>query len=321
MKPKVYLLGKGQNSQAFQKIAPETHYVYNPVIDIDDYSSIRNLIQERPDYLINFAGFSSPTESELNSQKSFQTNFNSVVNILECIKAYSPETRFFSAGSIKESEDSIYGKSKKFCGEIVKMYREKHGLWAIHSQLSNHTSIYQKDNFIVPKISSWAAQTRKRLDRNQNPDILDVGNLSSRITVLAAEDIVAGIFLALNQKKPRDWTFSSSRHHSIRDILEMAMICAGIDFMEPGVKLDSCEYCLRAKESVPLVRFSTALYSDNYETYQDVEVSRTKNELGWTATKMFPEIIKEMVAFHTAGKVNSYSFDSSFNPLNHEQSR
>lgn len=313
MKSKVYILGRGQDARCLWKIIPPEYYAYNPVIDIDDYSSIRNLVMEKPDFLLNFAGFSSPTESELNSQKSFQTNFNSVVNILECIKTYSPQTRFFSAGSIKESEDSIYGKSKKFCGEIVKMYREKHGLWAIHSQMSNHTSIYQKDNFIVPKICKWAAAAKKAIDNNEKPVILEVGNLSSRITVLAAEDVTAGIWSAMNQKTPRDWTFSSSRHHSIRDILVTAMVLAGIDFLKPGVKLDSCEYCLFTKAFVPLVNFNQSLYSDSRETYQDMEVSKTKSELNWTATKMFPEIIKEMVGF--------YSFDPNFNPLEFENQK
>lgn len=313
MKPKIYILGQGQDAKIFRKIVSDSHYIYNPIIDIDDYSAIRNLISERPNFLLNFAGYSSPTDSEINSQKSFQTNFNSVVNILECIKKYSPDTRFFSAGSIKESEDSIYGKSKKFCGEMVKMYREKHGLWVIHSQMSNHTSIHQSNKFIVPKICKWAAAAKKAIDKNENPPILEVGNLFSRITVLAAEDICSGIWSALNQKEPRDWTFSSSRHHSIRDILETVMNCAGINFMKPAIAIDYCEYCLFTKAFIPLVNFNRSFYADNHETYQDMEVSKTKNELGWTATKMFPEIIKEMVDF--------YSFDPNFNPLDFESSK
>ena len=299
MKPKIYLLGNNsQDSLAFKKIAPENHFLYSPVIDIDDQSAIRNLLMDKPDFLINFASISSSHERELNSGKTLQTNFNSVVNILECIKVYSPETRFFSAGSIKESEDSIYGKSKKFCGEIVKMYREKHGLWAIHSQLSNHTSIYQKDNFIVPKISSWAAQTRKRLDRNQNPDILDVGNLDSEITVISAFDIVEGVWSAMNQERPRDWTFSSSGHHSIREILETAMNCAGISFTKLEKAKDLCEYCLFAKAFTPLVKFNKNLYFDNHQTYCDREIWKTKTELGWTPSKSFETIIQEIVDFY-----------------------
>ncbi len=150
----------------------------------------------------------------------------------------------------------------------------------------------------MPKICEWVARTKKKLNNNEVPDILELGNFDARITVLAAQDIVKGAWAALNHERAQDWTFSSSRHHSIRDILETAIHSAEIPCARIKCNVASEQYILASSKLIPLVSQNPNLFFDTHETYQDAEIWRTKHELGWTSELTFPQIIKEMVEYY-----------------------
>ena len=300
MKKRAYVFGRGQDAHTMVELLHQKGVDATQVLlNINDHNAVENVIYvSKPDFVINFGAISSLDTCEENPLKCFQTNCFAVQNMLCSIRDYSPKTKFFNAGSVQDAGDSLYGQSKRHAKESTKWFREHFGLWAMTGILSNHTSKIQKQRFVIPKICKTLAAIKDSLNDFSKVEPLYVGNLDSKITVIHAEDICEGIWLALNQKTPRDWTFSSSAHYSIRQIIEKSLEVLDIKYLKGWNESTDYEYCLFHKALVPLVIKDPKLFSNRREFYQDMEIWKTKNELGWTPSKSFDEILTEITSYY-----------------------
>ena len=118
---------------------------------LSDQTSINNVFSNiHPDYCINLAAQSFVAESWNTPIQTFNVNALGVMRLLEAIRTYTSDCRFYSAGSSEEFGDisytpqdlkhplkprSPYGASKCAARHIVKVYRESYNLFAVHATL------------------------------------------------------------------------------------------------------------------------------------------------------------------------------------------
>ena len=78
-------------------------------LDLSDQQSITNQVKNiKPKYIINFAAQSYVGVSWNTPIQTFTTNTLSVIYLLEAIREYCPDCRFYSAGSSEEFGDVLY---------------------------------------------------------------------------------------------------------------------------------------------------------------------------------------------------------------------
>jgi GDPmannose 4,6-dehydratase len=115
--------------------------------DLTDAHSISQTISQlQPLYFINFAAQSFVKSSWDFPAQTWETNTTSLIHILEAIRLHRPQCRFYNAGSSEEFGDVVYspqdeshpirprspyGASKAAARQIVKVYRESYGLYAV----------------------------------------------------------------------------------------------------------------------------------------------------------------------------------------------
>ena len=323
-------------------------------VDLADANSIMGLIRETmPDYLINLAGSTFVPESANSGALVMQVNAIALIHILEAVRQYTPYCRVFSAGSSMQADaKSIYGVSKEAAQGICKVYRQTYGLYVTHGILNTHTSPRQNESFLPAKISKGVARIAKAIKESVAFDPIEVGNLDSVRQWAAAQDVVDGIWRSLNQSFPAgagilapnqivdglssedynhrllsrylsDYTFSSDRPHSVRDLIEKAFGTANIIKIQSDqgpqgnqqvqlrwrgegasevYELGGMQTCV--SESgwdsswgywKTLVKINPAFYRPLDVISAPCDSSAARRELGWEPKMSFNQIIQEMV--------------------------
>jgi GDPmannose 4,6-dehydratase len=163
-----------------------------------------------------------------------------------------------------------YGVAKAFATQMVRVYRESMGLFAVNAICYNHESPRRGENFVTRKIARAAAEIAagRRAD-------LPLGDITGQRDWGDARDYVRGMWLALNHDEPGDFIFATGRLHSVRDILDIAFGTVGLDWRE-HVRTDA--KLTRAAEPHNLVG----------------NPARARDVLGWKPTLTFEQLIREM---------------------------
>jgi GDPmannose 4,6-dehydratase len=248
--------------------------------DLTDSHSIFNVVNTlKPSYFINFAAQSDVKKSWELPLTTWETNTTPVLNILEAIRNTCPNCRFFNAGSSEEFGNvdyspqdekhparprSPYGASKVAARQLVKVYRESYGLYAVQGWSFNHESPRRSIDFVTRKITKGVARIKKAIDifkkgvegiapRELIFDPIELGNLNARRDWSDAEDVVDAVWRMLNQdyyscdnsvkdfsylidkkyigKYIKEYVVSSDVNHSIREFVELAFEAADINGM------------------------------------------------------------------------------------------
>jgi GDPmannose 4,6-dehydratase len=163
-----------------------------------------------------------------------------------------------------------YGCAKAFATQMVRVYRDSHGLFAVNGILYNHESPRRGENFVTRKICRAAAAIKAGRQTE-----LALGDTSAQRDWGDARDYVQGMWLALQHPTPDDYLFATGHLHTVQDIIEIAFAAVGLDWHR-HVKLDS--NFLRPAEPLQLVG----------------DASKARAVLGWTPKTSFSELIREM---------------------------
>lgn len=277
--------------------------------DLTDCHSISRVIEKlKPDYFINLAAQSFVGSSWDFAQQTWETNATSVLNILEAIRLYHPICRFYQAGSSEEFGDVVtvpqdenhplrprspYGASKAAARQILKVWRDSYGLYAVQGWLFNHEGTRRGVEFVTRKITTNVARIQKAIHNNKSFSPLELGNLDSKRDWSDAEDFVEGIWLMLNQSQPKDYVLSSNETHTIREFVELAFLAAGINGYWEGSGLE---------EKFINNQTKNILVSINPQFYRPAEVdlllgdsTKAHEELGWKPKTSFKELVDKMV--------------------------
>ena len=277
--------------------------------DLSDCASIDRLVKNlQPDYLINFGANSFVGVSWDMPLSVLDVNTGGVVRCLEAIRKFKPDCRFYSAGSSEEFGDvdyspqdikhpikprSPYGASKAAARHMVKVYRESYDLFAVHSILFNHEGMKRGREFVTRKITNKVAEIKHALDKKISFETLQLGNINSRRDWSDSRGFVEGIWLIMNQDKPKDYVLSSNETHSVKEFVQKAFDFAGVPGLWSGEGMD---------EKFRLFQENTVLAEINEKFYRPAEVdlllgdsTPAREELGWKPKISLDKMIESMV--------------------------
>lgn len=286
--------------------------------DITDAISISSIIEKyKPEYFINFAGASYVGNSWSQPLIHLTTNGVAVLYILEAIKKFSPETRFYQAnssemfGDVKYSPQdekhpfsprSVYAVSKITAHYLCKVYRESYGIYAVSGTLFNHEHMRRGPMFLTRKVTQGVARIKKAILAGEKFEPIYLGNLDSKRDWSDSEDFIEAIWLMLNQKEASDYLLSSNETHSVREFVEKAFAAAGInEALWDGEGLNERftlpEYLSEMGDvkSFDLVKVSPEFFRINEVSLLHGNSNKARKELGWTPKISFNELIQRMV--------------------------
>ena len=290
--------------------------------DLTDNESIQNIVQKyQPDYFINVAAQSYVGASWDIPVATWHANATGVLHILEAIRKFSPQTRFYNAGTSEEFGDvlyspqneehplrprSPYGAAKAAARHLVKVYRESYNLYAVQGWLFNHEGERRGEEFVTRKITKGVALLRRFIDKEKKPLALQLGNLDSKRDWGHAQDYVEGIWKMVNQKEnnpnfdiPKDYIISTGETHTIREFLEKSLTFAGIPF-----KLNTSKVGGSEQSNVEYFNPETgdALVCINPKYFRPAEVklllgdpTSIETDLNWERKVNFDDLVKRMV--------------------------
>ena len=279
--------------------------------DLTDSHSISRIIEMfKPAYFINLAAQSFVASSWDFAQQTWETNSTAILNILEAIRLYHPSCRFYQAGSSEEFGDVIYspqdenhplrprspyGASKAAARQLVKVWRESYGIYAVQGVLFNHEGIRRGEEFVTRKITIKVANILKAINSNKSFTPLYLGNLDATRDWSDAEDFVDGIWKMLHQEgEIKEYVLSSNETHTVREFVELAFSWANIDGKwEAGDKPEDEKFISVTGEV--LVEVDPSLYRPAEVNTLHGDSSKARLELNWKPKTTFSELVKKMV--------------------------
>jgi len=294
------------NHSNLKHINNSKFYLIN--FDLTDSHSISRLIEMvKPDYFINLAAQSFVGSSWDFALQTWETNTTAVLNILEAIRLYHPSCKFYQAGSSEEFGDVIYspqnelhplrprspyGASKAASRQLVKVYRESYGLYAIQGWLFNHEGTRRGEEFVTRKITKNVARIKKAIDNNEIFEPLMLGNLDAMRDWSDAEDFVEGIWKMLNQEgEIKEYVLSSNETHTVREFVDLAFneVNLGGEWKGNGV------YEIYAFKDMCLAKISPEFFRPAEVNSLHGDSTLARKELEWEPKTTFKNLVKKMV--------------------------
>lgn len=257
--------------------------------ELDDSTTLRRVLTRvAPQEIYHLAGQSHVGLSFDIPETTCEFTAMGTLRLLEILRDLPQIPRFFHATSSElfgrptESPQTErtpiapvnpYGCAKAFATQLVRVYREAHGLFAVNGILFNHESPRRGEGFVTRKICRAAAAIKVG---KQNT--LKLGDTSAQRDWGHAKDYVRGMWLSLQHATPDDYIFATGCLHSVQDVLEQAFHTLGLNWHD---YVETDPHLLRPSESLRLVGDAT----------------KARTELGWTPGTSFAELIHEMTLF------------------------
>jgi len=270
--------------------------------DISEHEFMYRIFKKyKPDLFYNMGAVSLVPESFKIPGRVLKVNTIAVLNILEIIKEYSPKTRFYQASSSEQIGDnkepnqnadsrmlpnSPYAISKMASFFFTRLYRNVHGLFCVNGMLWNHEGPRRGPNFVTRKITKGIARmvTGKQ-------DHLELGNINTFRDWGLSQDYCEAMVLMMESGTPDDYSVSTGETHSVKEFVEHAFKCVGVNIEWKGEGTEEKGYFN-----------GMVLVSINPKFYRPVEVellhgdySKIKNELGWEPVTKFAELVEIMM--------------------------
>ena len=276
-------------------------------MDLNDAHSIRDVVIDiQPDYFINFAAQSFVAGSWDYPIQTWHTDADAVLHILESIRRFAPECRFYNAGSSEEFGDVVcspqnedhplrpqspYGAAKCAARHIVRVYKESYNLYAVQGWLFNHEGSRRGLDFVTRKITHTVASIKLAIENGKKIPVLKLGNLEARRDWSDAEDFMEGVWLMLNQKSPKNYVLGSGEMHTVREFLNETLKCANIKFNNEGFA-DSEKYYTLDRELIFEVDPKLYRPAEVHELCGDSSLA--EKEINWIRKTNFYELVKKM---------------------------
>jgi GDPmannose 4,6-dehydratase len=166
---------------------------------------------------------------------------------------------------------SPYGISKVAGYHLTQNYRETYSLHASSGIFFNHESPRRGLEFVTRKITSSAAKIKLGLE-----DKIQLGNLEAKRDWGHSREYVKAMWLMLQQDVPDDYVIASGEHHTVREFLEKAFSCVGLDAYNH-------------------LEINDKIFRPAEETILQGNAAKAKQKLGWEYNLTFDQLIEEMV--------------------------
>ena len=310
-----------QNHTNIRHIKSDRFHLIN--FDLNDSNNIYKVVEVlKPDYFINFAAQSYVACSWDFAKITWETNATSIIDILEAIKSFNPNCKLYQAGSSEEFGNvsyspqdekhplkprSPYGASKVASRQLIKVYRESYNLYAIQGWLFNHEGTRRGEDFVTRKITKNIAKINKSIKNNETVIPIELGNIYAKRDWSDAEDFIDGIWRMLNQEiysenyngTPEEFVFSSNETHTIKEFVEVAFNCIGINgyWKNDSNDLLNEKYFYKNKnnEEILLVKINPSFYRLSEVDILCGDSTKARNKLKWEPTTIFESLVKKMV--------------------------
>jgi GDPmannose 4,6-dehydratase len=209
--------------------------------DLLDQSSITSIVATvRPDEIYNLAAQSFVPTSWTQPVLTGEFTALGVTRVLEAIRAVDTKIRFYQASSsemfgkvreVPQNENtpfyprSPYGVAKVYGHYITVNYRESYDMFAVSGICYNHEGPRRGKEFVTRKISDGVARIKLGLAKE-----LRLGNLDAKRDWGFAGDYVRAMWMMLQQPKPEDFVIATGRAHSVKEFVQLAFGCVGLDW-------------------------------------------------------------------------------------------
>ena len=253
---------------------------------LDQLTLVEAVTRARPHELYNLAATSFVPASWVQPVMTAQFTAVGVTSMLEAIRVVDPSIRVYQASSSEifgatsespQSEDTPfrphnpYAVAKLYGHLMVASYRERYGLHASSGIAYNHESPRRPLEFVTRKVTHAAAAIKLGLQHE-----LVLGDLDATRDWGYAPDFVDAMWRTLQQDQGDDYVIATGRSRSVRELVEAAFDCVGLDPWR-HVRVD--ESLVRPPDPVPLVGDAT----------------RARERLGWEPATSFGEMVSAMV--------------------------
>jgi GDPmannose 4,6-dehydratase len=293
-----WLLAKGyqvhgivrrSSTENFERIGHITDQVRLHQADLLDQISLTEVIREvRPHEVYNLAAQSFVPTSWKQPVLTAEFTATGVTRILEAIRYVDPkDIRFYQASSsemfgkvqeVPQSEKtpfyprSPYGVAKVYGHWITVNYRESYGMYCASGILFNHESERRGKEFVTRKVSDGVARIKHGMATE-----LRLGNLEAKRDWGFAGDYVRAMWLMLQQDQPDDYVIATGEAHSVRELVEIAFDCVGLNWKKYVVEDPAF---VRPAEVDLLIG----------------DAGKARQRLGWKPDVSFAELVRRMVS-------------------------
>lgn len=211
--------------------------------DLDDPTTMRRVLMTvAPDELYHLAGQSHVGLSFEIPESTCDLTAMGTLRLLEMVRDMPNKPRLFHAASseifgqptaIPQDETTPYapvtpyGCAKAFATQMVSIYRQTFGHFAVNGIMFNHESVRRGENFVTRKICRAAAAIKL----GQQKDLM-LGDTSAKRDWGYAPDFVRGMWLSLQHETAEDYVFATGRLHSVQDVVETAFATMNLDWKQ-----------------------------------------------------------------------------------------
>jgi GDPmannose 4,6-dehydratase len=284
---------------------PDTRFVLH-YGDLTDATTLIRIIQETaPHEIYNLAAQSHVQVSFDNPEYTANADALGTLRLLEAIRILGliGHSRFYQASTsemfgkaqaVPQNETtpfyprSPYGVAKLYAFWITVNYREAYGMFAANGILFNHESPLRGETFVSRKVTRAVAAIHHGLQ-----DRLYIGNLDAKRDWGHARDYIDGMWRILQHPQPDDFVLATGESHTVRELIEIAF----------GIVGRKIEWRGKGREEIGVDAGSgKAVVSIDPRYFRPTEVDlllgdprKAREELGWTHTTSFADMIAEMV--------------------------
>ncbi len=202
--------------------------------DLLDYSNICNLVKTiQPDEFYNLAAQSFVGTSFKQPISTLQIDGMGVAFILDIIKTFSPQTKFYQASTselygqvreIPQTENTpFYPRSPYACAKAMAHYlsinyRESFNIFASCGILFNHESELRGLEFVTRKVTSHVATWSE----NRAGKVIQIGNIDAQRDWGYAKEYVEAMHAMLQHSVADTYVLATGKTTKIRTFIEMA---------------------------------------------------------------------------------------------------
>ena len=253
---------------------------------LDQRGMTETLALYRPQEIYNLAAYSSGAGMYDDPVGVGEVNGMAVTRMLEAIRAVDVRMHFCQASSREIFGEAIespqteltpvnprspYGAAKLYADSMIRIYRQRYGIFACSAILFNHESPRRGLGFVTRKITHEAARIKLGLAKE-----LHLGNLDAQRDWGFAGDFVRAMWLMLQQQQADDYVLATGQAHSVRELCDLAFSHLGLDYRD-HVREDEAAY--RPTETALLVG----------------DIAKARAGLKWQPEVGFRELVQMMV--------------------------
>ena len=258
--------------------------------DVTDGTGLRRTIEKaQPDEIYNLAAQSHVRVSFDQPEYTADVVATGTLRLLEAVRDYTAVSgrtvKIYQAGSSEmygaaappqHETTPFYPRSPYAASKVAAHwygvnYREAYGLFIANGILFNHESPRRGETFVTRKITRALGRIKLGLQEK-----LFLGNLDAKRDWGYAGDYVEAMWLMLQQPQADDYVVATGESHSVREFLEAAFSCCGLDWRS---HVETDPRYLRPTEVDYLLG----------------DASKARRVLGWKPRVSFEQLVRMMV--------------------------